>query len=977
MGTMSSNFTLKMIEMRYYSGPYTINNRLIILKPWSMDFDFNAEFPTQIPLWVKFPHLPMSYWGKDSLSRVASLIGVPIYADECTTKQTRITYARMLVEVNITQTLPDEVIVLGPAAPIPVQVTRTLLIKGKLMQASSNLVWELSSLLSSSKKSVLTSKKKCIVQQKTQAQPTGINDKRDQPGPTLDLTNFPELGTAVAKKKNGGVQCDSSGNSQPPPSKGGGDFNAVLHPSDRLFGASITATELKDFNDCVQQLNITELSWRGEYYTWSNKQLGTDRICSRIDRLFGNVDWMMKWGHVTTDYDLPHVSDHAPMLLNIQEVQWSIKTPFRFFNIWAGHDSFLRIVKIVWDKKLDSNKMGNVWKKLKTLRGELRKLNEQEFKFLSQKIAHTRMELLSTQDQINNQCNDTLLAKEKQYLHDLERWSLIEESAIQQKARAHWIRLVDGNNKYFSAMIKEMTHKKQLLELTSLSGIKLTTPAAIKKEITEFYKSLMGTASQALPAVNIETMRKGPVLSHAQGIELCKEITEVEIWTALQSINDDKSPGVDGYNAFFFKKSWNIIKTEIVAPISDFFRTGQMHRAINCTLLTLVPKTPNPANIKEYRPIACCSVLYKIIAKILDSRLQKVMTTIINEAQFGFIPRRKIADNIILANKQVRAYSRKPISARGDLASVSAIFDKFQSFSLASGLQANRGKSSLYFGGVTEVVKNAIKQQLGFGVGELPFKYLGIPFSTKTLSTLQWSPLIDKMVARISSWTAKKLSYAGRVQLVQSVFFGIQSYWSQMFVIPSKVLKVIDAFCRSYIWSGTNTITKRALIAWDRMCLPISAGGLNLINVQIWNKASIAKPYWDLARKSDKLWIRWIHSYYLKGEQLATALIPKQTSWMVRKIIDSRSILEQHLVMDEQNLTIRKLYLAMVGDRTRMEWKDLMFNNGARLKAKFTLWLQLQNRLPTTDRLQKWGLAVDWKCKLCNVYMETRDHLYV
>ncbi|XP_059302238.1 uncharacterized protein LOC132054210 [Lycium ferocissimum] len=67
----------------------------------------------------------------------------------------------------------------------------------------------------------------------------------------------------------------------------------------------------------------------------------------------------------------------------------------------------------------------------------------------------------------------------------------------------------------------------------------------------------------------------------------------------------------------------------------------------------------------------------------------------------------------------------------------------------------------------------------------------------------------------------------------------------------------------------------------------------------------------------------------------------------------------------------------MVGDRPRMEWKDLMFNNGSRPKAKFTLWLQLQNRLPTTDRLQKWGLDVDLKCKLCNVYLETRDHIYV
>lgn len=44
-----------------YSGPYTINNKPMILKPWTVDFDFNSEFLTEIPLWVKLPNLPMSY----------------------------------------------------------------------------------------------------------------------------------------------------------------------------------------------------------------------------------------------------------------------------------------------------------------------------------------------------------------------------------------------------------------------------------------------------------------------------------------------------------------------------------------------------------------------------------------------------------------------------------------------------------------------------------------------------------------------------------------------------------------------------------------------------------------------------------------------------------------------------------------------------------------------------------------------------
>ncbi|XP_059277829.1 uncharacterized protein LOC132032017 [Lycium ferocissimum] len=57
-------------------------------------------------------------------------------------------------------------------------------------------------------------------------------------------------------------------------------------------------------------------------------------------------------------------------------------------------------------------------------------------------------------------------------------------------------------------------------------------------------------------------------------------------------------------------------------------------------------------------------------------------------------------------------------------------------------------------------------------------------------------------------------------------------------------------------------------------------------------------------------------------------------------------------------------------------WKCLMFANGARPKARFTLWLQLQNRLLTTDRLLTWGIDVDQSCKLCQGQVETRDHLF-
>ena len=91
---------------------------------------------------------------------------------------------------------------------------------------------------------------------------------------------------------------------------------------------------------------------------------------------------------------------------------------------------------------------------------------------------------------------------------------------------------------------------------------------------------------------------------------------------------------------------------------------------------------------------------------------------------------------------------------------------------------------------------------------ELPFKYLGVALSTKKMFVMQWYPLIEKIMPRINSWTARKLSYAGRTQLVQTILFGVQAYWTQLFRFSAKVIKLIESMCRSYLWSGVGKVTR-------------------------------------------------------------------------------------------------------------------------------------------------------------------------
>ncbi|KAH0773890.1 hypothetical protein KY290_011027 [Solanum tuberosum] len=264
---------------------------------------------------------------------------------------------------------------------------------------------------------------------------------------------------------------------------------------------------------------------------------------------------MMQWGHVQTIYELPQLSDHTLMLFNLKTTHWIPRTPFRFFNIWADHSKFRSIIEDIWARQMATDPMENLRRKLRMLKSPLKDLNKEEFKGIEMKLSKARMDIQQVQNQLTRNGSDTLILLEKKILQDLEKWSNIEESALKQKSRAKWIQLGDGNNQYFSAVIKERVNMKQILILTSLTGVILSEQKDIKEEILTFYKSLMGSAAQTLPAVNSVIMRKGPVLNHQQGRQLCRPVTDEEIHSALLAIGDDKAPGVDGYNAYFYKKN--------------------------------------------------------------------------------------------------------------------------------------------------------------------------------------------------------------------------------------------------------------------------------------------------------------------------------------------------------------------------------------------------------------------------------------
>lgn len=100
---------------------------------------------------------------------------------------------------------------------------------------------------------------------------------------------------------------------------------------------------------------------------------------------------------------------------------------------------------------------------------------------------------------------------------------------------------------------------------------------------------------------------------------------------------------------YFFKKSWPIIGAEVVQTIQQFFDSGMLPKEVNIALSSLLPKCENAAYVKDFRPIACCTVLYKIISKILANKMRRVLDTVISGNQSAFVQGIVIFDILYLA----------------------------------------------------------------------------------------------------------------------------------------------------------------------------------------------------------------------------------------------------------------------------------------------------------------------------------------
>lgn len=241
-------------------------------------------------------------------------------------------------------------------------------------------------------------------------------------------------------------------------------------------------------------------------------------------------------------------------------------------------------MKHAWQDNQRGNGMGRVWQKLKRVKQALKTLNTTEFQGVEARIKLYRQQLQDVQSSMRQPGQPTsLIETEREAKLNREKWLNVEESIMRQKSRVQWLKLGDGNTAYFHVSLKNRLAQNRITSLTSANGNIMTSSSDIEEEILGFYKKILGTCANQLPAVNHQAMRDGPRLDRGKQAHLIVPVSRDEILQALQGINDNKAPGSDGFNAIFFKTVWATVGEEITDAIQEFFLSGKLLKAINCT----------------------------------------------------------------------------------------------------------------------------------------------------------------------------------------------------------------------------------------------------------------------------------------------------------------------------------------------------------------------------------------------------------
>lgn len=139
----------------------------------------------------------------------------------------------------------------------------------------------------------------------------------------------------------------------------------------------------------------------------------------------------------------------------------------------------------------------------------------------------------------------------------------------------------------------------------------------------------------------------------------------------------------------------------------------------------------------------------------------------------------------------------------------------------------------------------------------LPNYYLGMLWGIIARSLRFWMESLRRQ-KRVANWKAQRLSWGGKVTLINSVPDALFKYAMSLFPLPSKVEERLDKLRRDFLWLGNKEGTGIHSVKWQTTLLSKKEGGLGIKKLSVQNESLLSKWLWRFVHEELVLWRRVI-----------------------------------------------------------------------------------------------------------------------
>ncbi len=204
---------------------------------------------------------------------------------------------------------------------------------------------------------------------------------------------------------------------------------------------------------------------------------------------------------------------------------------------------------------------------------------------------------------------------------------------------------------YLHGKLKKEDSEKYIHSIKTEDCICLEDPKDINLEFKKYYQALYKSDFDNKNInTEIENFLDGlpiPKINTVDKDLLDAGISEEEVLGAINSLQNNKAPGPDGFPIEYFK----VFAKKLLSPLTNMIREALDNQVLPhslevATITLLLKPGKDQQECGSYRPLSLLNSDYKVLSKLIALRLENVIPKIIHSDQTGFIKNRQGADNV-------------------------------------------------------------------------------------------------------------------------------------------------------------------------------------------------------------------------------------------------------------------------------------------------------------------------------------------